>query len=55
MNVDPFVLEHATPRAGSLEALRGLTATALIGLGVVNPRTPHPKPTPLPLMESSGR
>ncbi len=39
MDVDQFVLEYATPRAGSLEALRKLPEGASIGLGVVNPRT----------------
>ncbi|MCA8921080.1 MAG: cobalamin-independent methionine synthase II family protein [Planctomycetes bacterium] len=37
--VDQFVLEYATPRAGKLEALRGLPAKAQLGFGVVNPRT----------------
>jgi 5-methyltetrahydropteroyltriglutamate--homocysteine methyltransferase len=39
MRVDQFVLEHATPRAGVLDTLRGLPAHASVGLGVVNPRT----------------
>ncbi len=39
MQIDEFVLEYATPRAGSLEALRALPARALVGCGVVNPRT----------------
>ena len=39
MQVDQFVLEYATPRAGALDALRGLPARASVGLGVVNPRT----------------
>jgi 5-methyltetrahydropteroyltriglutamate--homocysteine methyltransferase len=39
MKVDHFALEYATPRAGSIEALRGLPAGASLGFGVVNPRT----------------
>lgn len=39
MKVDQFVLEYATPRAGSLQALQALPATAQIGFGAVNPRT----------------
>ena len=39
MRVDQFVLEYATPRAGSLEALRGLPESARLGFGAVNPRT----------------
>lgn len=39
MRVDQYVLEYATPRAGSIEALRALPETALIGFGAVNPRT----------------
>jgi len=39
MRVHQFVLEYATPRAGSVEALRGLPPGAQIGYGAVNPRT----------------
>jgi 5-methyltetrahydropteroyltriglutamate--homocysteine methyltransferase len=39
MNVHQFVLEYATPRAGSLQALQSLPATVQIGYGAVNPRT----------------
>lgn len=40
MNVDQFVLEYATPRAGELFALEELSDKEVeIGLGVVNPRT----------------
>lgn len=39
MHLDQFVLEYATPRAGSLQALQVLPATAQIGFGAVNPRT----------------
>ncbi|MGQ0613585.1 MAG: vitamin-B12 independent methionine synthase [Planctomycetaceae bacterium] len=39
MKIHQFVLEYATPRAGSLQALRGLPAGAQLGLGAVNPRT----------------
>lgn len=39
MKVDQFVLEYATPRAGSIQALTGLPDHAQLGFGVVNPRT----------------
>jgi 5-methyltetrahydropteroyltriglutamate--homocysteine methyltransferase len=39
MKVDQYVLEYATPRAGSLQALQALPTTAQIGFGAVNPRT----------------
>lgn len=39
MRIQQFVLEYATPRAGALEALKGLPAEAQIGFGTVNPRT----------------
>ncbi len=39
MRAHQFVLEYATPRAGSLEALAGLPRGAQLGFGVVNPRT----------------
>lgn len=39
MRADQFVLEYATPRAGTLDALRGLPDGAELGFGVVNPRT----------------
>lgn len=39
MKVRQFVLEYATPRAGSLEALRGLPENSQLGFGAVNPRT----------------
>lgn len=43
MNVDQFVLEYSTPRAGELHALSELAdrEDLEIGLGVVNPRTPN--------------
>ncbi|MBI1853200.1 MAG: cobalamin-independent methionine synthase II family protein [Planctomycetes bacterium] len=44
MRVQQFVLEYATPRAGSLEALRDLPAGALVGFGAVNPRTTEIEP-----------
>jgi 5-methyltetrahydropteroyltriglutamate--homocysteine methyltransferase len=40
MRVQQFVLEYATPRAGSFEALKQLPDGAQIGFGAVNPRTP---------------
>ncbi len=39
MKVGQFVLEYATPRAGSTEALQQLPVRSQIGLGAVNPRT----------------
>jgi 5-methyltetrahydropteroyltriglutamate--homocysteine methyltransferase len=39
MDVDQFVLEYATDRAGPVEALKQLPARAQVGFGVVNPRT----------------
>jgi 5-methyltetrahydropteroyltriglutamate--homocysteine methyltransferase len=39
MQVDQFVLEYATPRAGPLDVLAQLPAQASLGLGAVNPRT----------------
>jgi 5-methyltetrahydropteroyltriglutamate--homocysteine methyltransferase len=40
MKVDQFVLEFATPRAGSLSVLEGMSSSGKeLGLGVVNPRT----------------
>lgn len=39
MNVDQFVLEYATDRAGSMDVLAELPQDKEIGLGVVDPRT----------------
>ena len=39
MNIDQFVLEYATERAGSIEVLSELPDDKEIGLGVVDPRT----------------
>ncbi|MCG9127522.1 cobalamin-independent methionine synthase II family protein [Candidatus Poribacteria bacterium] len=39
MNINQFVLEYATERAGSIEVLSELPANKEIGLGVVDPRT----------------
>jgi 5-methyltetrahydropteroyltriglutamate--homocysteine methyltransferase len=39
MNVDQFVLEYATPRAGPERLLAGLPERVSIGFGAVNPRT----------------
>ena len=39
MNVNQLVLEYATERAGSIDALGELPANKEIGLGVVDPRT----------------
>jgi 5-methyltetrahydropteroyltriglutamate--homocysteine methyltransferase len=46
MKVNQFALEYATPRAGRLEAIAGLSPGACLGLGTVNPRTievEHPR------------
>jgi 5-methyltetrahydropteroyltriglutamate--homocysteine methyltransferase len=39
MNVDQYVLEYATPRAGDIRVVGQALAKKEIGLGVVNPRT----------------
>jgi len=39
MKVKQFVLEYATERAGSTDALSNLPKDKEIGLGVINPRT----------------
>jgi methionine synthase II (cobalamin-independent) len=39
MNVNQFVLEYATPRAGDIEVVGRALADRELGLGVVNPRT----------------
>jgi 5-methyltetrahydropteroyltriglutamate--homocysteine methyltransferase len=39
MNIDQFVLEYATPRAGSIDALSVLPGDRQLGYGIVNPRT----------------
>lgn len=39
MNINQFVLEYATERAGSIEALAHLPPDKEVGLGVVDPRT----------------
>jgi 5-methyltetrahydropteroyltriglutamate--homocysteine methyltransferase len=39
MQIQQFVLEYATPRAGTLEALQALPAGVQLGFGAVNPRT----------------
>jgi 5-methyltetrahydropteroyltriglutamate--homocysteine methyltransferase len=39
MQVQQLVLEYATPRAGTLEALQALPAEVQVGFGAVNPRT----------------
>jgi len=46
MHVDQFVLEYATPRAGSETLLTRLPRSATVGFGAVNPRTePDEDPT----------
>lgn len=39
LEIDQFVLEHSTPRAGEIEIVGRALAGREIGLGVVNPRT----------------
>jgi len=43
MNVDQFVLEYATPRAGEIGVVGRALSQKEIGLGVVNPRTADPE------------
>jgi methionine synthase II (cobalamin-independent) len=44
MQVDQFVLEYATPRAGDVDVVGKALGHREIGLGVVNPRTDEPEP-----------
>lgn len=44
MNVQQFVLEYATPRAGEIAVVGERLGDREIGLGVVNPRTDTPEP-----------
>lgn len=39
MNVDQFVLEFATPRAGEIEIIGKALSHKELGIGVINPRT----------------
>lgn len=39
MNIDQFVLEYATPRAGDIDVVGRRLSDRELGLGVVNPRT----------------
>jgi 5-methyltetrahydropteroyltriglutamate--homocysteine methyltransferase len=39
MNVDQFVLEYATPRAGEIDIVGKSLGHKELGLGVINPRT----------------
>lgn len=39
MNVDQYILEYSTPRAGEIDAIGNVLGSKEIGLGVVNPRT----------------
>lgn len=39
MNVNQFVLEYATPRAGDIDVVGRTLSNRELGLGVVNPRT----------------
>ncbi len=39
MNVNQFVLEYATPRAGEIEIIGKALGNKELGLGVINPRT----------------
>lgn len=43
MNLDQFVLEYATPRAGDVDVVGRALSHKEIGLGVVNPRTAEPE------------
>ena len=44
MQVDQFVLEYATPRAGDVAVVGAALGHREIGLGVVNPRTDEAEP-----------
>jgi 5-methyltetrahydropteroyltriglutamate--homocysteine methyltransferase len=44
MNVNQFVLEFATPRAGEIEIIGKALAHKELGLGVINPRTDEIEP-----------
>lgn len=44
MQIDQFVLEYATPRAGDIEVVGKHLADRELGLGVVNPRTDEVEP-----------
>jgi methionine synthase II (cobalamin-independent) len=44
MQVDQFVLEYATPRAGDIEVVGRELSDRELGLGVVNPRTDEVEP-----------
>ena len=44
MQVDQFVLEYATPRAGDIEVVGRALSDRELGLGVVNPRTDTVEP-----------
>ena len=44
MNIDQFVLEYATPRAGDIEVVGKRLSDRELGLGVVNPRTDEVEP-----------
>ena len=44
MNIDQFVLEYATPRAGDIEVVGNALSDRELGLGVVNPRTDEVEP-----------
>ena len=44
MNVDQYVLEYATPRAGDVDVVGEALGAKEIGLGVVNPRTDEAEP-----------
>lgn len=43
IDVDQFVLEYATPRAGDVDVVGKALSDREIGLGVVNPRTAEPE------------
>ena len=44
MQIDQFVLEYATPRAGDIEVVGKSLNDRELGLGVVNPRTDEVEP-----------
>ena len=54
MQIDQFVLEYATPRAGDIEVVGSVLSDRELGLGVVNPRTDHIE-TPEEIMQKAER
>lgn len=54
MQIDQFVLEYATPRAGDIEVVGSALSDRELGLGVVNPRTDSVE-TPQEIIEKTTK